>query len=67
MYSHQVYNSHGGLVPKTKLDGYSYEQTLSCYVQDVIFLHSKIILLIENAVVKYIVYKVMSRSTVGPA
>ena len=39
MYSHQVYNSNGGLAPKiefstwTKLDGYSYEQALSCYEQ----------------------------------
>ena len=40
MYSHQVYNSNGGLAPKiaglsiwTKSDGYSYEQALSCYVQ----------------------------------
>ena len=39
MYSHQVYNSNGGLAPKiglstwTKLDVLSYEQALSHYVQ----------------------------------
>ena len=39
MFSHQVYNSNGGLAPKIglvlgqKLDGYSYEQALSRYVQ----------------------------------
>ena len=39
MYGHEVYDSNGGLSPKiglstwTKLDGYSYEQELSRYMQ----------------------------------
>ena len=47
MYSRQVYNSNGGLASSTwiKLDGYSYKQALSRYVQ--VYFPS----VIENAVV----------------
>ena len=43
-----IYNNNGGLAPKiglstwTKLDGYSYEQALSRYVQVYIFSHCNV-------------------------